>query len=286
MMYIICAPISLANYHVKSTIGRQPTVIREVSESILQDCLGVMGNIASSGIEDALFLLEWNNNYKPPKELIQSFGNITYLIVDKLEPWNELIKAKPWIEKISIKPDIYRNVLESLRAIFTQDAYDYFWSELCLGKFKCSPYKWNMELMALLIRQSSNKQRFTVEDLQSIYDMITPNLFESYVVNIGTIKGSQILHQMSMSELWALFIGNKTRQPYLYRYYVLQSRNTFVYLGVVQLQLAFNAGVIDLRSASIVFNEWIPTLRPTNGTDSIDTDKSKLRKLKQKLWLI
>lgn len=287
MLYITTAPFSLVGYHIKQTVGRQPIVLRNVNSNVLQECLAQMGEISGEGkLQDALYLLEWGEG-KPPVELEQSIGNLVYVVVDKAEVWKSLTK-KTWIEFVSIKPDLYRGNLEALRVMFTADAFDYFWYELCLNKFKSSPYKWNMELMALVIKRSAQNSRFTVEDLQNTYDMVDLNLFEMYLLQIGTRIGSQSLLQMSNTNLWTLFLGNVNRPPHLHRYLVVQKRNPNLYLYIGQLQEAVTASLIDLRTAAIVLNNfWQEEMKIQKVDRAVDLEVSScgMERLSNLLYL-
>lgn len=283
MIYLTTSNLSLLIYHCFHTYQQQPLFYKssslfDISYSLSQP--GVLNHNLTSIIPH-LSILDYDG--PTPPSLSQVCHNVTYIKLDELtQGWKRLIQeSEDYIKYIEIQPNLYKFIVEPFRALFSQDAFDYFWEVLCLDKFKTNPNKWNAEITSLLIRKKNYPHRYTVEDLENIYYKINPDLFNRYLSSIGTSQGTRLLYSMSDSQLWSMFIGSPSKPPSFKRYLEHKKADTLsIALSYVQLSVEYNC--IDLRLACCIFNEWIKdnslSLNSHSSYKSID-------KLKQLLYL-
>jgi hypothetical protein len=270
VIYVTDSPISLLTYYVLDTWKRKPKIIREANEVDVRAACISMGGIGDSldAMEQSIHILEYKSKKIPFLEEHGVF-NTTYIWLSELnDSWDDYIKEWKHIEYLKLSPNLYKKNVDALSSIFTRDGLEYFWYKLCLKRFDQNPLKWNIELSSLLVKFSISKERFTEDMLKSIYDKSEGN--SSYLSNIGTDLGTQVLRDMDKSELWTMFIGSDSRPPALYGYLMGRCPDLWTYVSI--LREAVIDGATDLRVGAIIMNEGFIRLGLIRKFKTIDID--------------
>lgn len=261
-LYITNSNINLVSYHAYKLYSLKPIVIEAALKIDLLDSL-VKGSIvnydittASFNLKPSLYVIEYLDDaisIDSVDSVYQAEGSIIYLCVDNTNKWRDLTKKKSWVKIISVNPEIYKNILLEKEGLFTKDALEYFWNELCLGKFKSNPVKWEMEIEALSVKASIKKEKITAQNLQDLYENFCTDTINSYLNYFASNQSRKYLILMNSKELWNLFLNPFSR---LYKH-LLQIQAYTLYYSLSYLQSSIRSGRLSTRSAIVIWNEWL-----------------------------
>ena len=275
MIYVSDAPLGLLSYHFTRMKGKNPICVRDAKEVDLISCISTPGSITDiDELPEALYLIEYKLSSVPSLDAHVHF-NTTYICVPEIsDKWKG-------VERLTISPSLYKGDLEAIRAIFTEDGYEYFWNALCLKRFKGSPRKWNMELNSLMIEFRHKRERISSDYLREKYEGVSGATLSTFLINMGTRKGSEILSGLSSSDLWTLFIGSGEKPPFIYHYLVERNNAPEIYCCVSLMREAVIDGLIDLRIGSILFNEWLIECQLIRKFKLIELKEAKFDKFRK-----
>lgn len=214
MLIITDAPIGLVKYHVKNNNDEGRIV-----KSIRSRSLGELSAPLLEGIDydddgeltPVTYIIDYTCALALKEDFKQDANNITYLVVEAIKPYSHL-RGREDVKFLNLAPTQYQHEVQYLGAVMEPDAWPYFWSEYCVGKFKSNPVKWYNEGRYLLfVFRERGKVKFSKQDLDFLYHKVTDTAKE-YLRTMYTEEGKKHILAMAPNELFITFIrGPKWR---------------------------------------------------------------------------
>ena len=132
------------------------------------------------------------------------------------------------------------------------EAWPYFWSEYCIGKFKSNSVKWYNESRYLLfLYKNRGEVKLNCNDLDFLYHKVS-NTAKDYLRTMYTQEGKSNILKMTNNELFITFIrGHKIKSPVQKN---IEQYKPSLLLCYMIMKEAFYAGTIRLKEAAIIFD--------------------------------
>lgn len=211
MLIITDTPFELMKYHIINTNNedRKVKILRSSDLEEVKSALLDSVDYEDEQLVSVLYIIYYEGTKILDKDFVQDKNNKTYLIVKSLNKYNHL---KDSATLFTLPLTQYQNSVSILQALLTADAWEYFWKEYCVKRFKASPHKCYNEAMRLLIlfKQRGNK-KLTIEDIDDIYNNVSTSSRE-YLNFVFSPKGKEIILTMNNSEMFLLFVRGKTHK--------------------------------------------------------------------------
>lgn len=246
MIYVTKANWNLLVYHLYRTYGKKPLTIKEATEKDVLRTISTMGEVTWEGIEDYVCLLEYKYNSIPDLSNHSQFNNTYIHVSEGIENWEGCIM-------LLLDPTLYKPPAIVMRGLFTEEAEDYFWKDLCLKRFKSNPFKWYTELNSLIVNK---KEPYTINHLKELYDVKASNTIVKFLIKLGTPEAFDILERITDCDLWIMLMGAEFKKPYIYHYLVDKNNAQDVYACVNIFQQLIYDSLIDVRRACYLLNYW------------------------------
>lgn len=215
MLIITDKPLGLVRYHVEQNINDESIVLTKLVNTIqeLEDLL--LENITYNEYGElckVVYVVLYSGSNLLSLEFNQSKTNNLYLIVKDISLYKPFFLKKKAIE-LNVAVNTYKYLIEYAKSILTVDAFDYFWRDFCIKKFRSNPQKWQLELQhLLLIFVKNNKIKLTVGDLDFLYNKTNKNI-ELYLKHMFTSSSTYYLNKLKKEDLFLLFLRTSNFKP-------------------------------------------------------------------------
>lgn len=186
-----------------------------------------------------------------PLSLKQNKNNLTYIVFKNLDCFEKSKNIKE-VTELKLSPLQYQHEINFVESILEPNAWPYFWSEYCVGKFKSNPLKWYNEVRYLmfLFAERGNK-KFSIQDLDFIFNKITDKS-KKYLFNMYSPSSKQYLLKLNNNELFLLFIKGEKYKSEVQKSLEFH-RPELLYVLII-LKTSFYKGRIRLQEAVILFD--------------------------------
>lgn len=254
MILVSDASYALVKYHViKNNLENRSikflvtNSIKEITD-ILLECIAYNdeGELILSG-----YIIYYEGSQCLPLQVKQNKNNLTYIVFKNLDCF-EKSKNIEKVTELKLSPLQYQHEIKFVESILEPNAWPYFWSEYCVGKFKSNPLKWYNEVRYLmfLFAEKGNK-KFSIQDLDFIFNKITDKS-KDYLFNMYTPLSKQYLLKLNNNELFLLFIKGEKYKSEVQK--SLEFHRLELVPVLILLKTSFYKGRIRLQEAVILFD--------------------------------
>jgi len=257
MLVITDAPIGLVKYHVKKN-NEDGRIIKTIRSSCLrelqQPLLERVDYDDDGELTPVTYIIDYICALPLSEDFKQDANNNTYLIVEDIKPYKHL-RGKSNVKFLNLPPIQYQHEVQFLAGIMEPDAWHYFWSEYCVGKFKSNPVKWYNESRYLLfLYKERGQKKFSCEDLDFLYHKVT-NAAKDYLRTMYTDKGKHNISRMTPNELFVTFIRSPKIKSAVQK--SLEQYKPEMLTTYMMMKEAFYRAKIRLTEAVIIFDYLI-----------------------------
>lgn len=230
MLIITDKSLGLVKYHVEKNTSDENIVITKSLNNIqeVEDLLLESISYNKEGeLCKVIYIILYTGNKSLSLNYDQSKNNNLYLIVENINIYKQFFIKEKAIQ-LNVTVNTYKYLIEYAKGLLTVEAFDYFWREFCIKKFKSNPRKWELELQHLLfIFVKNNKVKLTTNDLDFLYNK-TNNNIELYLKHMFTSSSTYYLSNVKKEDLFLLFIRTSNFKPPVLKYIELHNKQ-FLY---------------------------------------------------------
>jgi len=255
MLLITDAPIGLVKYHVKVN-NEEGRIIKTIRSSNLKELQAPLLEGVDYNDEGELvpitYIIDYSCAIALDKNFKQDANNKTYLVVQDLKPYKHLRTRKEVKFLNDLSPTQYQHLVQGLAAVMEPNAWSYFWSQYCIGKFKSNPVKWYNEgrYLLFLFKERGHK-KFSCEDLDFLYHKVTDTAKE-YLRTMYTDKGRHSIRLMTPNELFVTFIRSPRIKSPVQK--SLEQYKPEMLTAYMIMKEAFYTAKIRLSEAVVIFD--------------------------------
>lgn len=254
MILISNSSYALVKYHVAKN-NLENRAIKFLVTNSIKEITDILLECITYNSEGDLILSSYVIYYegeKPlPPFLKQNKNNLTYIVFKSLDLF-EATKSIEGIKVLKLSPLQYQHEISFVENILEPNAWPYFWSEYCVGKFKSNPLKWYNEVRYLmfLFAERGNK-KFSIQDLDFIFNKITDKS-KNYLFNMYTPFSKQYLLKLNNNELFLLFIKGEKYKSEVHKNLELNKPELLIVLML--FKSSFYKSRIRLQEGVILFD--------------------------------
>lgn len=254
MLIITDASIGLVKYHVKKNNDVDRVIKITRSNSLIEVTTSLLEGVDYDGegeLSCVTYIIDYTCGPVLKKDFKQDINNTTYLVVENIKSYSHL-KSRNDVKFLTLTPTQYQHEIHYLAGIMESDAWPYFWSEYCVGKFKSNPIKWYNEGRYLLfLFKERNKIKFSKQDLDFMYHKVSDTAKE-YLRTMYTEEGKTHILNMTDSELFIIFIRGPKWKSSVHK--SLEQYKPETLMMYMIMKEAFYKAKIRLREAVVIFD--------------------------------
>lgn len=253
MLIITDASLGLVKHHVKQN-NEDGRIIKCIRSSCFKDTaeallLGVDYD-EEGELTPVTCIVEHTGAQIITKDYKQDANNKTYLVVPEAHVYSHLRSKE--VKHLSLTPSQYQHEVLWMSALMEPDAWPYFWSEYCIGKFRSNPVKWYNEGRYLLfLFKERDKKKFSREDLDFLYHKVTDTA-KDYLRHMYTENAKSYILKMSVNELFITFIRGPKYKSSVQK--SLEELRPEMLTAYMIMKEAFYKAKIRLTEAVIIFD--------------------------------
>lgn len=255
MIVISDLPLGLVKYYLSNNDqGRQLIILHIDNLKDLTDVLleGVSYN-EEGELVLPLYLIKYTGSVFS-KDFKQNRSNLTYLIIEDIKPYNNLLKSSN-VSKLTLSVENYKDQIEFAKSIMEPSTYNTFWSEYCIKRFNSNPLKWYNEIKYLcFVYKEKGDKKLTIEDLEFIYNK-TSDAALNYIKHMYDKNSLVYLNKIPQEELFLLFIKGENYKSPIHKNLELNNPNLLV--SYMYFKEAFYKGLIRIQEGVLVLDYLI-----------------------------